>query len=106
MVQNIVSSQVNKSMFTYMTTFGVDDWLFVANLQVALFVVFAFKLREWLLVAIVLHFVLMLVTKLSPRLLECYFVHMRQANRYWPGRSPLQTRGKRPAMFAPAGDVQ
>lgn len=94
-------------MFTYMTTMGVDDWLFIANLEIAVLVVMALHVYQWLVVTVVLHFVLMLVTKLSPRLLECYFVHIRQANYYWPGRSPLQTRGKRPAMFfAPAGGAQ
>ena len=106
-MEEIHRSQVNTSMFVYKTILGVDDWLFIANLEVLLVVLSLLHMVEWIAAALVLHFVLMLVTRLSPRLVDCYWVHMRQANRYWPGRSPLQTRGKRPAMFfAPAGGVQ
>jgi len=98
-VQKLGSSPVKKSLLAYMTTFGVDDWLFIINLEIALFLVMLLKIRGWVLVAIGLHFVLVMVTKLRPRLLECYVKHMRQAKRYWPGPTPLQRRFQVPKKF-------
>lgn len=95
-MEPIQSSPVRRSLMTYMTTFGVDDWLFILNLEVALMMTMLLKVRAWLVVALLLHFVLMLVTRLAPNLLECYIQHLRQARRYWPRPSPLQRRGLRP----------
>lgn len=93
------SSPVRPSLYTEMTTLGVDDWLFIINTEVAVMMVFALRLHQWVVIAVLLHFVLMMVTKLSPRLMECYFSYMRQSVRYWPARSPFQKRGAYPAMF-------
>ncbi len=98
-MEPIDSSEVKTSLYTYMTTFGVDDWLFIFNAEVTVMMVFILKIFQWAVLAVLLHFVLMMVTKMSPRLMECYFAHLRQANRYWPGESPLQKRGQRPVMF-------
>lgn len=93
------SSPVKKSLLVHMSTFGVDDWLFVINLEIALFIVMLLKVHSWMLIAIALHFVLMMVSKMRPRLLETYVKFMRQARKYWPGPSPLQRRGQAPARF-------
>ena len=57
------------------------------------------KVHSWLLVAVAMHFVLVLVTRMAPQLLECYAKHLRQASHYWPSCSPLQKRGLRPSGF-------
>ncbi len=98
-MEPIQSSQVKSSMLAYMTTFGVDDWLFVLNLEIALLMTMILKITSWLLVAFAMHFVLMLVTRMAPQLLECYAKHLRQATHYRPGFSPLQKRGLRPVGF-------
>ena len=93
------TSEVKASMLTYMTTWGVDDWLFVFNVGAAIFVTTALRFYSWALIAFALHFVLMLVTKLSPNILECYVKHTRQADRYNPFANPLQRRNLRPEGF-------
>ena len=97
------ASEVKTSMLTYMTTFGVDDWLFVFNMSVAIFVTTALRFYSWALIAFTLHFVLMVVTKLSPNILECYVKHSRQADRYSPFGNPMQKRNMRPEGFWRAG---
>ncbi len=98
-MEPIASSKVKSSMLAYMTTFGVDDWLFILNIEVALLMTMLLKIHSWLLVAVVMHFMLVLVTRMTPQLLECYAKHLRQASHYWPGSSPLQKRGLRPIGF-------
>ena len=93
------SSPVKKSLLAHMTTFGVDDWLFVINLEIALFIVMLLKVHSWMVIAIGMHFVLMMVTSMRPRLLETYVKFMRQSRMYWPGPSPLQKRGHIPPRF-------
>jgi len=90
------ASSVKRSLLSEMTTFGVDDWLFVLNVQ--LFLAFAAGLRiySWTIVAVALHFVLMLVTKYQPRVLEVYIRHIRQSGRYTHWSSRTLQRGKRP----------
>lgn len=95
-MEPIESSEVKTSMLAYMTTFGVDDWLFIINIEIALLVTMLLKVYAWLLVAVALHFVLVMVTRMAPQLLECYVKHLRQADRYYPDVSPLQRRGLRP----------
>lgn len=95
----IESSLVNSSLYTEMTTLGVDDWLFIINAEVTVMLVFALHIHQWVFIAVPLHFVLMLVTKMSPRLMECYFAYLRQSSRYWSAPSPLQKRGIYPTMF-------
>jgi hypothetical protein len=56
------------------------------------------RIRVWVFVALILHFVLMLVTKLAPSILGCYYKHMGQSDRYFSGVSPLQKRGKCPVL--------
>ena len=58
------ASEVKTSMLTYMTTFGVDDWLFVFNMSVAIFVTTALRFYSWALLASVL--VMMVVSLASP----------------------------------------
>ena len=98
-LEALESSPVKKSLLVQMTTFGVDDWLFVINLEVTLVIVMLLKIHFWAYIAIGLHFVLMMVTGMRPRLLEIYVKYMRQASRYWPGDSPLQKRGHVPSKF-------
>lgn len=93
------SSVVRKSLLTYMTTLGVDDWLFIVNVEVALIFTMSLKLVYWPAIAVLLHFALMLVTKLSPQILESYAKHRAQASAYWPGPSPLQSKNPRPMKF-------
>lgn len=90
------TSSVKRSLLTEMTTFGVDDWLFVVNVELFLVIGAGLRIYSWAAIALSLHFVLMLVTKFQPRVLEVYLRHIRQSSRYtnWSGRS-LQ-RGKRP----------
>lgn len=85
-------SKVRTSMLAYMTTFGVDDWLFIINLEIGLIAVFLFRFYPWIGVMAVIHLLMVAVTKLRPHLLECYTRHMRQANRYAPGRNVLTQR--------------
>jgi type IV secretory pathway VirB3-like protein len=93
------SSEVKSSMLTYMTTWGVDDWLFVLNVSLAIFITTAMRFYTWAVVALALHFCLMLVTRISPNILECYLKHMKQADRYSPFFNVFQKRGLRPAGF-------
>lgn len=98
-MEPIASSEVKTSLLAYMTTFGVDDWLFVLNIEVALLVTMLLKIKSWALIAVLLHFVLVLVTRMAPHLLETYVKHLLQSDRYWPGYSPLQSKGLRPKGF-------
>lgn len=89
-------SRIKKSLLTELTTLGVDDWLFVINVEIFLVIGVALRFYGWAVVTLVLHFVLMAVTELQPRVLQVYFRHVRQRARYtsWSAL-PLQ-RGKRP----------
>lgn len=93
------SSPVNTSILYPMTTLGVDDWLFLGNCIQALVITAGTYWLFWPLLSIGVHFLLMLVTKLMPNLLECYIKYSKQANRYEPGFSPYQRRGLRPLGF-------
>lgn len=83
-------SKVQASMLTYMTTLGVDDWLFIANLEVALIAIVLLRFYPWVFFMVVIHLLMVAVTRLRPHLLECYTRHMRQANRYAPGANVLE----------------
>lgn len=86
-------------MLTYMTTFGVDDWLFVLNVCLAIFITIAMRFYGWALVAFALHFCLMIVTRVSPNILECYLKHTVQSQKYSPFANVFQTRNLRPVGF-------
>jgi type IV secretory pathway VirB3-like protein len=93
------SSVVSKSLLTDMTTFGVDDWLFVINVSVAIIMAMVLKIYIWCLIAAVLHFVLMIVTRMVPNILGVYGKYFRQSNEYSAMYSPMQKRGLRPISF-------
>ena len=86
-------------MLTEMTTLGVDDWLFVLNIELALVMCMGLRIYAWVVIAFLLHFVLMIVTRLIPNLLEVYFKYLRQFDRYCAAYSPGQKRGLRPVGF-------
>lgn len=98
-MQALKDSSVKKSMLTYLTTFGVDDWLFVLNVCIAVLVCVLLRFYAWAFIAIALHFVLMVVTRLSPQILLVYVRFRLQARLFTPGTSPLQRRGLRPEGF-------
>jgi Type IV secretory pathway, VirB3-like protein len=93
------SSGISKSLLTDMTTFGVDDWLFVMNVSVALIMAMVLKIYIWCAIAALLHFVLMVVTRLVPNILGVYGKYFRQSNVYSAVYSPMQKRGLRPVNF-------
>jgi Type IV secretory pathway, VirB3-like protein len=98
-IEVLDSSLVSKSLLTDMTTFGVDDWLFVMNVSVALIMAMVLKIYIWCLIAGLLHFALMVVTRLVPNILVVYGRYFRQSNQYSAVYSPLQKRGLRPLTF-------
>jgi type IV secretory pathway VirB3-like protein len=99
-MQALQSSRVNKSLLTAdMTTFGVDDWLFVININVAIIMMVMLRIVSWGWVALAMHFVLMLVTRVSPNILLVYGKHLRQRDRYFAGYVARQSRGLRPAQL-------
>ena len=90
------SSAVNTSLLTIQTTFGVDDWLFVLNVCVAILIGVMLRIHVWAFVAALIHLVLMGVTQLSPSLLEVYVRFARQAPRYSPFASTATKRRRLP----------
>lgn len=98
-MEQLESSAVSKSLLTEMTTLGVDDWLFVVNVEILFLMGGALRIYSWLFVAVFLHFVLMLVTRMVPNVLMVYAAHLRQASKYFAGFSPIQKRGLRPIKF-------
>jgi type IV secretory pathway VirB3-like protein len=103
-VEALESSLISKSLLTDMTTLGVDDWLFVMNVSVALIMAMVLKIYVWCLIAVFLHFVLMLVTRMVPNILVVYGKYLRQSNAYCAMYSPMQKRGLRPQKFG-RGDM-
>lgn len=95
-MQTLDRSRVRKALLTELTTFGVDDWLFVINVEVALIMGVVLRIYHWFAVALLLHFVLMIVTRVTPNIVQVYVRYMRQAQRYTSAYSPLQRRGLRP----------
>ena len=103
-MEQLESSPVRKSLLTEMTTAGVDDWLFVMNVEIALVMAMILRIYSWVLIAILLHFVLMVVTKMVPNILNVYAKYLRQSGRYSARYSTAQKRGYRPAIFAKGAD--
>jgi hypothetical protein len=95
-MNSLHSSSLNKGFLAELTTLGVDDWLFVANLEIALIMGVGLRFHWWFVLAIGLHFVLMIVTRLQPSILLVYLRYMRQSNKYVAAWSPLQKRCIRP----------
>lgn len=87
---------VKKGLLTELTTLGVDDWLFVANVEIALIMGVGLRFYMWFVLAVFLHFVLMIVTRLQPNILLVYIRYMRQSSAYAGTWSPLQKRCLRP----------
>jgi type IV secretory pathway VirB3-like protein len=98
-MERLDSSDVNTAILHPMTTLGVDDWLFTFNVLQCMYIGVATRWSGWLIVSVVFHFLLMLVTKLKPNLIDCYMKYSRQANRYDPYPSINQRRGLRPVGF-------
>lgn len=98
-MEQLESSDISKSLLTEMTTLGVDDWLFVLNVEIALIMVMILRIHAWAVIAVVLHFVLMLVTKMVPNILYVYAKYLRQSGKYSARYSTSQKRGFRPLMF-------
>ncbi len=93
-------SEIRKSLLTEQTTLGVDDWLFVINVEVFLVICVGMRFYAWAFVALALHFVLILVTRLQPRILGVYWAYMRQKTTYSSFWSDLPLkRGKRPEQI-------
>jgi type IV secretory pathway TrbD component len=90
------SSPVHKSMLTEMTTFGVDDWLFVLNLELFLLMAIGLRIYVWAAIALGLHLALMVVTKYQPRVLTVYVKYIRQASRYSSWSCAPLVKGRRP----------
>ncbi len=99
MSERIESSPVRQSLLAEMTTFGVDDWLFVINIEVALIMGMALRIWQWFVLAFLLHFMLMIVTRLSPNIVMVYVKYARQAGRYTASWLPVQRRCLRPAQL-------
>lgn len=98
-MEELDSSEVKKSLLSQLTTLGVDDWLFVINLCTAILVTVILRFPRFLILSLLMHFVLMVVTQLSPQLLEKYLKHMRQSDRYTPWPMVTQKRGLRPLGY-------
>lgn len=98
-MEAIESSAVNKSLLTEMTTWGVDDWLFIVNIEIMLIMAMLLRIYAWIIVAILLHFVLMIVTRMVPNILIVYAKYLRQSSAYCASYSPIQKRGFRPVRF-------
>jgi type IV secretory pathway TrbD component len=98
-MESIVSSKVHHSLLTEMTTLGVDDWLFVVNASIAVVFVMGLKITIWAGGAIVMHFLLMIVTRVVPNVIQVYAKYLRQADRYCADYSPSQKRGFRPVQL-------
>ena len=98
-MEAIESSAVNKSLLTEMTTWGVDDWLFIVNIEIMLIMAMLLRIYAWIIVAILLHFVLMIVTRMVPNILIVYAKYLRQSSKYCASHSPIQKRGFRPIRF-------
>lgn len=96
----IEGSTVKKSLLTELTTLGVDDWLFVINVELFLVMAVMFKMYLWVIVTAVLHVALMVVTQVQPRVLQVYFKFARQRVRYSSWCITQPARGaKRPAAW-------
>ena len=96
MQSTIASSSVKKSLLTEMTTFGVDDWLFVINIQIFLVLAVGLRIFSWAAVAVAFHLVLMVVTKYQPRVLFVYLKYIRQSPAYKTWLGAYMKRGQRP----------
>lgn len=103
-MEQLESSPVSRSLLTEMTTGGVDDWLFVMNVEIALVMAMILRIYSWVLIAVFLHFVLMVVTKMVPNILNVYDKYLRQSSRYSARYSTSQKRGFRPVMFGRGAD--
>jgi type IV secretory pathway TrbD component len=103
-MEQLESSPVSRSLLTEMTTGGVDDWLFVMNVEIALVMAMILRIYSWVLIAVFLHFVLMVVTKMVPNILNVYAKYLRQSSRYSARYSTSQKRGFRPVTFGRGAD--
>lgn len=98
MTVGLHKSKIRQSLLSEMTTLGVDDWLFIINIQVAMLLTIVLRIKAWFFIAVAMHFVLMLVTKLAPKILDCYYRHVQQSDRYFSGSSPLQRKRLPPRL--------
>lgn len=98
-MEQIESSEISRSLLTEMTTLGVDDWLFVMNVCIAIIMVMILRIHAWAVIGFFLHFVLMIVTKMVPNILYVYAKYLRQAGKYCARLISGQKRGFRPLKF-------
>jgi hypothetical protein len=89
-------SRIKRSLLAEMTTLGVDDWLLILNVQLALLIVGVLRFYHWAWVTLALHFVLVAVTRYQPRILLVYWKYMAQRNSYCDWCALPLTRGMRP----------
>ena len=89
-------SYVRKSLLTEMTTLGVDDWLLIINVQLALFIMGILRIYDWAWVTVLAHFLLVWVTQSQPRILAVYYRYMFQQDRYDAWSALPLKRGARP----------
>jgi type IV secretory pathway TrbD component len=92
-------SSFEKPLLIEMTTFGVDDWLFVANVELFLVICIGMRVYAWAGIALALHAALIVVTRVQPRMLGVYFKHTQQKTAYTSWSNLPPKRSKKPLLM-------
>lgn len=90
---------VHRSLNQEKTMAGGEKRLVVANTTLALCICFASSTLYWAPVAILVHFFLVWLHKLDPKMRKIYFKFSQQHTRYDPWPHAVETKNSRPEGF-------
>ena len=90
---------VHRSLNEEKTMAGGEKGLVVANATMAICICFASTTLYWLAVAMLIHFILVWMNKLDPKMRKIYFRYSQQYERYDPWPHAVDTNNSRPDGF-------
>lgn len=99
MEQEIRVTVVHRSLNEEKTMAGGEKGLVVANVTLAICICFASSTLYWAVPATLIHFFLVWLHKLDPKMRRIYFRYSRQKLRYDPWPHAIETKNSRPEGF-------
>lgn len=99
MQEELRSTVVHRSLNEEKTMAGGEKGLVVANVTLAICICFASSTLYWAFPAMLIHFFLVWLHKLDPKMRKIYFRYSKQHSRYDPWPHAVITRNSRPEGF-------
>lgn len=99
MSQELRVTTVHRSLNEEKTMAGGEKALVVINTTLAVCICFATQTLYWAVVALLIHFFLVWLHKLDPKMRKIYFRYSQQHQRYDPWPHAITTSNARPEGF-------